>query len=90
MKLTYTRAMVNAAVDGKLDNVKTRKDPIFGLEIPVEVAGVPKEVLDPRGTWSDGAAYDAQAKKLAEMFRKNFEKFGNVDAKIRDAGPVGG
>jgi phosphoenolpyruvate carboxykinase (ATP) len=90
MKLAYTRTMVDAAVDGKLDNVKTRKDPVFGLEIPVDVAGVPKEVLDPRGTWSDGAAYDAQAKKLAEMFRKNFEKFGNVDAKVTEAGPLVG
>ena len=45
--------------------------------------------MSPRGTWKDGAAYDAQAKKLAEMFRKNFEKFGNVDAAIKNAGPKG-
>jgi len=87
MKLAYTRTMVDAAVGGELDSVKTRKDPVFGLEIPVEVKGVPREVLDPRGTWPDPAAYDAQAKKLAEMFRKNFEKFGNVDPRIREAGP---
>ena len=87
MKLAYTRTMVDAAVGGKLDSVETRRDPIFGLDIPVAVAGVPTEVLDPRATWSDGSAYDAQAKKLAGMFRKNFEKFGDVDPKIRDAGP---
>jgi phosphoenolpyruvate carboxykinase (ATP) len=87
MKLAYTRTMVDAAVDGRLESVATKKDPVFGLEIPVEVAGVPKEVLDPRGTWSDGAAYDAQAKKLAEMFRKNFEKFGDVAEEVRRAGP---
>jgi Phosphoenolpyruvate carboxykinase (ATP) len=87
MKLAYTRTMVDAAVGGELAGVKTKKDPIFGLEIPTEVKGVPSEVLDPRGTWPDGAAYDAQAKKLAEMFRKNFEKFGAVDAQIREAGP---
>jgi phosphoenolpyruvate carboxykinase (ATP) len=51
------------------------------------VNGVPTEVLSPRRTWIDGAAYDAQAKKLAEMFRKNFEKFGSVDAAIKNAGP---
>ena len=89
MKLAYTRAMVDAAVGGKLDNVKTHKDPVFGLSIPEEVPGVPKEVLDPRGTWSDGAAYDTQAKKLAEMFAENIKKFGNIDAKIREAGPRG-
>jgi len=50
---------------------------------------VPVEVLDPRGTWSDAAAYDTQAKKLAGMFRTNFEKFGNVAAEIRNAGPQG-
>ncbi len=87
MKLAHTRTMVDAAVGSELDSVKTRKDPIFGLEIPVEIKGVPTEVLDPRGTWSDGAAYDAQAKKLAGMFVENFKKFGDVDQKIRGAGP---
>ncbi|MEP6619447.1 MAG: phosphoenolpyruvate carboxykinase (ATP), partial [bacterium] len=76
MKLGYTRAMVHAALDGSLNDVKTRTDPVFGLAIPQVVSTVPTEVLDPRGTWSDAAAYDTQAKKLAEMFRKNFEKFG--------------
>jgi phosphoenolpyruvate carboxykinase (ATP) len=89
MKLGYTRAMVHAALSRTLDSVKTRTDPVFGLAVPQSVPGVPTEILDPRGTWSDSAAYDAQAKKLAEMFRKNFERFGNVAAKIRDAGPQG-
>jgi len=89
MRLAHTRAMVSAAMSGALDSVKTEADPIFGLGIPAEVKDVPSEVLNPRSTWSDGAAYDAQAKKLAEMFRKNFEKFGNVDAGIRNAGPKG-
>lgn len=88
MKLSYTRAMVNAALHGELDSVKTRKDPVFGLEVPTAIEKVPAEVLDPRGTWKDGAAYDAQAKKLAGMFRKNFEKFGAMDSKIREAGPT--
>lgn len=75
MNLAHTRAMVRAALPGKLDNVATEADPIFGLHIPVEVPGVPTEVLKPRGTWSDKAAYDEQAQKLADMFEKNFEKY---------------
>jgi phosphoenolpyruvate carboxykinase (ATP) len=89
MKLGHTRAMVHAALDGKLDAIATRTDPVFGLSIPQSVPGVPAEVLDPRGTWSDAAAYDDQAKKLAEMFRVNFEKFGSVAASIKAAGPQG-
>jgi phosphoenolpyruvate carboxykinase (ATP) len=89
MKLGYTRAMVHALLDGKLDDVATRTHPVFGLAMPQSVPGVPAEVLDPRGTWSDPAAYDAQAKKLATMFRTNFEKFGSVPAEIRNAGPQG-
>jgi phosphoenolpyruvate carboxykinase (ATP) len=89
MKLGYTRAMVHAVLGGLLEGTKTRTDPVFGLAVPQAVPGVPTEVLDARGTWSDHAAFDAQARKLAEMFRKNFEKFGSVAAKIRDAGPQG-
>ena len=87
MKLPYTRAMIRAVLSGELRNVKTEADPIFGLTIPTECAGVPNEVLNPRRTWPDGAKYDEQAHKLAEMFKKNFEKFGNVDAAIKSAGP---
>jgi phosphoenolpyruvate carboxykinase (ATP) len=89
MKLGYTRAMVHAVLGGLLEGTKTRTDPVFGLAVPQAVPGVPTEVLDARGTWSDHTAFDAQARKLAEMFRKNFEKFGSVAAKIRDAGPQG-
>jgi phosphoenolpyruvate carboxykinase (ATP) len=81
--------MVNAVLAGQLDNITCNTDPVFGLAIPTEVKDVPAEVLNPRETWSDGAAYDAQAKKLAEMFRKNFEKFGDVDSAIKNAGPKG-
>ena len=87
MKISYTRAMVRALLSGALANTPTTQDPIFGLHIPTDVAGVPADVLNPRKTWSDGAAYDAQARKLAEMFRKNFEKFGSVSDAIRNAGP---
>ena len=90
MKLDHTRAMVRAAIAGKLDSTATANDPVFGLAIPKEIPGVPKDVLNPRGTWKDAGAYDTQAKKLSEMFRKNFEKFGDkVSATIREAGPKG-
>src|SRR5690606_12658465 len=88
MKLAYTRAMVNAALSGALDDVETVVDPVFGLHIPVRVPGVPDEVLQPRKTWADPAAYDEQAKKLAAMFRENFEKFvESVTEGVRNAGP---
>jgi phosphoenolpyruvate carboxykinase (ATP) len=88
MKLSYTRAMVRAALAGALDSVKTVKDPVFALEIPVEIEGVPADVMTPRKTWSDAAAYDTQARKLAGMFAKNIEKFGDaVSEAVRRAGP---
>ena len=89
MKLGHTRAMVSALLSGRMHDAPTDVDPIFGLHVPTDVRGVPSEVLNPRRTWSDHAAYDAQAKKLAGMFRENFEKFGNVDAAIAGAGPTG-
>ncbi|HEU4749060.1 MAG TPA: phosphoenolpyruvate carboxykinase (ATP), partial [Gemmatimonadaceae bacterium] len=85
--LAHTRAMVTAALSGSLDAVPTEPDPVFGLGVPVNVNGVPMEVLEPRRTWSDPAAYDAQARKLAGMFRKNFERFGEVNSAIKNAGP---
>jgi len=87
MKLSLTRAMVRAALDGRLDGVETATHPVFGLHMPTAVPDVPSEVLDPRRTWQDGAAYDEQAGKLAAMFRTNFEKFGDVEASIAGAGP---
>jgi phosphoenolpyruvate carboxykinase (ATP) len=87
--LEYTRAIVNAALAGELDEVKTHTDPIFGLAIPTETKGVPAKVLNPRETWPDTRAYDAQAKRLAGMFRENFDKFGSVDAATKNAGPKG-
>ena len=88
MKLPYTRAMVRAALGGKLDDVETITDPVFGLHIPTAVPDVPEGILNPRDSWKDKAGYDAQAQKLAEMFRKNFEKFGTgIDERIRAAGP---
>jgi phosphoenolpyruvate carboxykinase (ATP) len=88
MKLAYTRAMVRAAIGGEFDNARTHPDPVFGLHVPESIPGVPKELLDPRSTWSDPAAYDAAAQKLAGMFRDNFRKFEEqVSEGVRAAGP---
>jgi phosphoenolpyruvate carboxykinase (ATP) len=91
MKIAYTRAMVNAAVEGKLDGVSTQADPIFGIAIPASVPDVPNEVLNPRDTWADKAAYDKAAKDLAGMFHENFKRFGaTASEKIKNAGPLAG
>ena len=88
MELGHTRAMVKAALAGQLDDVEYVKDPVFGLAIPITVPGVPGEVLQPRGTWSDGVEYDANASGLAEMFRENFKQFADrVSDEVRAAGP---
>ena len=90
MKLGYTRAMVRAAFSGRLDDVATEADPVFGLAVPTSVPDVPPEILRARETWPDAAAYDEQARKLADMFRQNFEKFaGKVSDDLRAAGPRG-
>jgi len=88
VRLGHTRAMVRAALERRLKDVPTRVDPVFGFEVPTHVPGVPDEVLDPRGTWSDPAAYDAQARRMAAMFRENFAQYADqVDAAVRAAGP---
>ena len=89
MKLAYTRTMVRAAIDGKLRNVETTTDAVFGLEIPTKIEGVPAEVLIPRNAWEDQAAYDVKATELAQAFRKNFQKFGTVSEDISlKGGPI--
>ncbi|WP_284141483.1 MULTISPECIES: phosphoenolpyruvate carboxykinase (ATP) [unclassified Virgibacillus] len=88
MKLSYTRAMVHAALEGELNTVETVQDGIFGLEIPMHVPGVPDEVLIPRLTWSDKNAYDKAAQELALKFHENFEKFTHASDQIRNAGPI--
>ncbi|MCB9847558.1 MAG: phosphoenolpyruvate carboxykinase (ATP) [Phycisphaeraceae bacterium] len=86
--LKYTRAMVDAILDGTLKNATYTEDPVFGLRIPGKVEGVPAEVLHPRNTWKDKAAYDKQATDLAKRFRANDANF-DIDDKVRAAGPRG-
>ncbi|WP_042429267.1 phosphoenolpyruvate carboxykinase (ATP) [Geomicrobium sp. JCM 19039] len=86
--LSFTRAMVQAALEGELDHVDTTADPFFGLHIPTRVPGVPDEVLQPKSTWNDPAAYDEKAKELARKFKENFARFSHVSDDIRKAGPT--
>ncbi|MEE2906574.1 MAG: phosphoenolpyruvate carboxykinase (ATP) [Planctomycetota bacterium] len=86
-KLAYTRAFVTAILDGSLADATYQTEPAFGLSVPTEVAGVPAEVLLPRNTWADPAAYDTKAKSLADLFRKNDGKY-DISDEVRAAGPA--
>jgi phosphoenolpyruvate carboxykinase (ATP) len=86
MSIRHTRALLNAALDGSLARTKFRKDRFFGLSIPEHVPGIPAEVLDPRESWADKAAYDRQAKELIGRFEKNFAGFeAGVGEEVRAA-----
>ncbi|MFO0843310.1 MAG: phosphoenolpyruvate carboxykinase (ATP) [Gemmataceae bacterium] len=88
IKLAYTRAMVRAVLERKLDGVPFAPDERFGVAVPAACPGVPPEVLQPRSRWADGNAYDQQARKLAGLFAANFEKYAaGVGEAVRDAGP---
>lgn len=88
MKLPYTRAMVGAALRGDLDDVAFEPHPVFGVQVPQACPEVPPEVLNPKRTWNDAAAYDAKAAELARLFQKNFERFSTADDAVRAAGPT--
>ena len=86
MSIAHTRALLNAALAGELDNISYRTDPFFGLAIPEHVNGVPDEVLDPRSAWADKAAYDEAAKALVKRFVDNFASFADhVDDDVKAA-----
>jgi phosphoenolpyruvate carboxykinase (ATP) len=88
MKIKHTRAMIRAALSGALDRVAYERDPRFNVDVPLTCPDVPSEVLNPRNTWADKAAYDAQAGELAAMFIDNFKVFEpHVSADVNAAGP---
>jgi len=88
MPIAVTRALLNAALSGELAQVSMRVDPFFGFEVPQALQGVNPQILDPRATWSDKAAFDEQARALVTMFRDNFTKFeSHVDANVIAAAP---
>jgi phosphoenolpyruvate carboxykinase (ATP) len=85
MPIKVTRQLLNAALDGSLAQAQMRTDPHFGFEVPVAPRGIEIAVLNPRQTWDDKEAYDRQAKKLVDMFRENFKKFGTGDTALHPA-----
>jgi phosphoenolpyruvate carboxykinase (ATP) len=88
MPIGHTRALVSAALDGTLANVEFDKDPFFGLGIPASCENVPTEILNPRNTWEDKAAYDKQAAHLVSLFIENFEQFAEyVDEEVIKSAP---
>ena len=88
MKLSYTRAMITAAIEGDLENVEYVTHPVFGVAVPQDCPNVPNEILNPKDTWKDKAAYDAKANTLAEKFVTNFKKYEEgVSEEILEAAP---
>ncbi|MDR6787978.1 phosphoenolpyruvate carboxykinase (ATP) [Sphingomonas sp. BE138] len=88
MPIKATRALLDAALDGSLNDAEFRTDPNFGFKVPVSVPGVDTAILDPRETWADKTAYDATAAKLVDLFNENFAQFADhVDQGVREAAP---
>jgi phosphoenolpyruvate carboxykinase (ATP) len=88
MEIAHTRIMVNAILDGSLNEVETFTDPIFGLDIPVSCPGVPDDVLNPRNTWKRPEDYDKKARELAGLFIENFKEYENfVSKEVKNSGP---
>jgi phosphoenolpyruvate carboxykinase (ATP) len=89
VKLAHTRAMIDAIHSGEMASLKYRTDPVFGVEVPLSVPGVPAELLDPKNTWANAKEYDQMAKKLAGLFQENFKKFAaGTDRKVLESGPL--
>jgi phosphoenolpyruvate carboxykinase (ATP) len=88
MPIPHTRAMIRAILSGAIPVEGLRPDPTFGIHVPTAVPGVPSDVLDPRNTWADRAAYDAQARELARMFTENFDRYADrASEEVRSAAP---
>jgi phosphoenolpyruvate carboxykinase (ATP) len=88
MPIKATRALLKSALSGELDGMEYRTDEVFGFQVPIEVPGVDRALLDPRSTWADSEAYDRKARELGRMFRENFDQFtGDAGAPVAQAGP---
>ena len=88
MKLPYTRAMLDAALSGRLDGVSKEPHPVFHVLVPKSCPGVPNDFLDARGLWADKTAYDRAAQDLSARFNQNFKKFEQVEKEVLAAAPV--
>jgi phosphoenolpyruvate carboxykinase (ATP) len=88
ISIKYTRALLNAALTGKLDNVQYKHDPVFGFEVPMHCPDVPDEILEPSSAWGDKGEYDKKYKQLAQRFIENFKKFeSETSQEVIEAGP---
>jgi phosphoenolpyruvate carboxykinase (ATP) len=88
MKLSYTRAMITAALNGDLENVEYQTHKVFGVQMPVDCPNVPSNVLNPKNTWENKSDYDKKANHLAEEFNQNFEQYQDKAKKeILEAAP---
>jgi len=87
MDINYTRAMVKAALTGKLREAEFQPDPFFKVMVPNSCPNVPAELLNPRNTWQNKEEYDKKAKELARRFQENFKKFANASNDVKNAGP---
>jgi phosphoenolpyruvate carboxykinase (ATP) len=88
ISLKHTRAIIDAIHRGALATARTERDPVFGFDVVAECPNVPREILLPRSAWTDASAYDATARRLAELFRENFTTYeSGVRAEIKAAGP---
>ena len=87
ISIKFTRSMITAILDGSIDNVDYKSDPIFGLNIPVSMNDIPENILDPRKCWKNQKEYDKQAIKLSNLFKENFKKYGESTLYLRDFGP---
>jgi len=86
--IPHTRAMVTAALGGRVDLSSSKPHPLFRVAVPRAVPGVPEAILDPRATWKDGAAYDRRAAELARMFQENFKRYADhVSDEVKAAAP---
>ena len=89
IKLAHTRTIIDAIHSGELAKAETQRDPVFGLDVVTRCPNVPEEILVPRNVWSDKAAYEATARKLAALFTKNFATYeAGVSTEVKCAGPI--
>jgi phosphoenolpyruvate carboxykinase (ATP) len=89
ISLKHTRAIIDAIHSGALADARTEPDAVFGFDVVTACPGVPEDILVPRRAWSSTSAYDAAAKKLAELFRSNFRSYeAGVGSEIKTAGPA--
>ena len=79
--------MITSILDGTIEKSKYKTDPIFNLDIPISIDGIPSEVLNPRESWEDKSVYDLKAKELSDLFKENFNKYGKSIEYLKEFGP---